>query len=466
MAFTQFYIQPTNGSDLNAGSTTAAVLVSYAGGTFVRATGVFTVATGDPVADGVVAGDWVSIYTTAGATTTKCVAKCLSRTTTTITVDVATDFYGAAANVSETGAAATAKVGGPHASPTPWNSTGFGGTNVPASTCINIKRATYTRPSANDTYSINGLTTAPLWFRGYNTTPGDCDLDPTLAKPELVLIATFQQTTSGAHQVWSSIRLTGIRSGTLWTASGALMTALRCQVENTSANAAAIAVTNSVTTARWLYCWFSTQTTGTTTGVVSTGSEGLFIGCVAAFGGIAGFNLTNGGTCHSCIALNNTGAGFRSTSATSRVVLLNCTVYNSTSDGIQFTATLTGGFQAVIGCALWVCGTSGTGYGINNSSGTNTNFVTRSCNSFYSCTTGDENGFGDAVNWFSRDEIAQPYTSATDMTPVSTALAIANGFAPGAFELQTFRSYIDIGAVQPIQSTSGVAGIIGDGASW
>src|SRR5690606_30077270 len=126
MAFTEFYIQST-GSDLNAGSTTAdAASLTYAGGTFVRATGVFTVASGDPVADGVVVGDWVSIYTTAGATTTKYVAQVTARDATTITTST-TAKYGANTNVSESAGATTLKVGGAHASPEPWAGNGFAG---------------------------------------------------------------------------------------------------------------------------------------------------------------------------------------------------------------------------------------------------------------------------------------------------------------------------------------------------
>mgnify|MGYP001580240801 CR=1 FL=1 len=113
MAYTEFYCHKL-ASDLNAGSTTDnAALHTYAAGTFVRATGVFTLAGSTPTADGVAVGDWASIYTTAGATVAVFVARVTAREDVggTITVSL-TAKSGVVASVSEGAGAVTCKVGG------------------------------------------------------------------------------------------------------------------------------------------------------------------------------------------------------------------------------------------------------------------------------------------------------------------------------------------------------------------
>jgi hypothetical protein len=173
MAFTELYVQP-GGSNLNAGSTTGnAAAFTYAGGTFVRATGVYTPASGNPLADGVTVGMLVSTYTTAGATQAGLVAPVTNVTATNFTVST-TALSGATANVSETAAAATAKVGGAWAGPSgavafPFNFVAAAmvvGNNPPR---VNIKGGTTYEITAAMTHSLNG----PVTFEGYTTTPGD-----------------------------------------------------------------------------------------------------------------------------------------------------------------------------------------------------------------------------------------------------------------------------------------------------
>jgi len=91
MPFTEFCCR-SGGSNLNAGTRlgdgtepgTSAAL-TYASGSWVNGTGVFTVASGDPIADGVAVGDFASVYDNAASVTTL-VGRVTARTTTTITV--------------------------------------------------------------------------------------------------------------------------------------------------------------------------------------------------------------------------------------------------------------------------------------------------------------------------------------------------------------------------------------------
>lgn len=178
-SWTEFYIQPT-GSNLNAGSTNSnAAAFTYAGGTFVRSTGVFTVGSGNPSSDGVAVGDFASIYTTAGATVATFVARVTARDATTITVSLSA-IAGAATTVSETAAAATCKVGGAWAGMS--STTGF-----PVGFMVGtLKNATGNRPRVNikgdgdDTTADYNVTaqlscdkTGIVQWQGYTSSVGD-----------------------------------------------------------------------------------------------------------------------------------------------------------------------------------------------------------------------------------------------------------------------------------------------------
>lgn len=91
MAFTEFCCR-SGGSNLNAGTRTGnstepgvSADYTYASGTWVSATGVFTVAAGNPLSDGVAVGDFASVYAD-GAAVTTLVGRVTARDATTITV--------------------------------------------------------------------------------------------------------------------------------------------------------------------------------------------------------------------------------------------------------------------------------------------------------------------------------------------------------------------------------------------
>ena len=172
MAFTEFYVQST-GSNLNAGSTTDnAAVFTYAAGTFVRSTGVFTVASENPLTDGVAVGDWASIYTTAGATVATFVARVTARGATTITVSL-TAIAGATSTVDESAGAATCKIGGAWAGPAaavdfPFDFAAAALKNAAGNyPRVNYKAATYTITAG--IVCVAGLIT----HEGYTTTAGD-----------------------------------------------------------------------------------------------------------------------------------------------------------------------------------------------------------------------------------------------------------------------------------------------------
>jgi hypothetical protein len=124
--------------------------------------------------------------------------------------------------------------------------------------------------------------------------------------------------------------------------------------------------------------------------------------------------------------------------------VLGCTISGSGSDGVEFVVIPAG--LAVIADTI-ISGSGG--YGINNSTGTNTNIIYRSHNDFYSNTSGNENGFGDSPSFAEQSESSSPFTNAAggDFSLTTTALARAAAI-PGAFENLGTTSYASIGAWQ------------------
>ncbi len=447
MSFTEFYvIGGGSGANNNAGTTTGAHTVSVVNGSWSTVTNIYTGTSGTEFA-GTSAGEYASVFAD-GATVAVMIAKIDSVGALGVSITLSTTERWGTAPTTGAGTR-SCKVGGSHTSELPWASGGLGSVApTTVSTRVNWKQATYTIV-ASRTFSNAGTTTTPIWFRGYNTTPGDCDSDPTLARPLLSVNSTFVLTMNGAHQYWTSINFTGSRSGTIVALSGAGSKFIRCQVENTSSNVLAIAATFSSATNIIAYSWFKTPATATTTGVISNSSNSSYYGCIAEGGGLACFNIATGtGIFVQCITLGGVN-GFLSTTGQARILF--CTVYNSSGDGIKWTGTPSANTAVVLGCLLSNC----TGYGINNASGTNTNDIFRACNDFYACSGGDENGFGDSPSFFNQSESASPFiNTSTNFGIAAGKNALNNGFAPGGFEaFPSTVSYNTIGAVQSAGSS-------------
>jgi hypothetical protein len=449
MAFTNFYVQ-TTGNNVNAGSTTDnAASVTVTNGSWDITADTFIGLSGTEFA-GVSVGEWASIYND-GATVCVFTGQITAVGALGVSITISTTAkYGTKPAAGATGK--SCKVGGAWASELPLAATGLAGTTAPAPTKINIKAGTYT-VVASRTIAIGGGTTTPVWYAGYNTTPGDLDNDTTnaLAKPLFSLNATFTFSLGGNHSIYSSLNIIGSRSAAIVTTAQNPQVFLRVRVENTSSNAAAIAMTVS-TNATLAYCWFKTPTTATTTGTVNSNASMAVVGSVFEGGGLAGWNVQGSSLNFGVdvIVINSGGAGIACTSVNA-LTLHHLTVYNATTDGVRFTAMPTTR-SSLTACLFSVCG----GWGINNASGADSNMLFRACNDFFSCTSGQETGFGDSPAFFGQSESVDPLTSSTNMTPKATAEAIGNGF-PGIVENQIYSSYQAIGSVQPEQQSGSTA---------
>jgi hypothetical protein len=167
----------SGGSNLNAGTRTGDTTVpgtganhTYASGNWVAGTGVFTVASGDPAADGVTVGDFASVYAD-GATTTGFVGRVTARDATTITVSLTAKSGTAPTNGTGD---RTLKIGGAWAGPSGASGFPF---NFCQASCTNAAADTVRVNIAAQTYSITAVMTAPsgaatTWW-GFTSAYGD-----------------------------------------------------------------------------------------------------------------------------------------------------------------------------------------------------------------------------------------------------------------------------------------------------
>lgn len=346
--FTEFYVN-TAGDNLNSGSGTNAV-ITFAGGTFVRSTGVFTTAGEDPGTNGIRLNvDFASVYTTSGATTSTCVALITATNSTTVTVST-TVLGGATANVSETAAAATMKIGGAWAGPNagvgfPFNFVTAVMTNNPSVfPRVNFKNGVTYAITAGITHSLAG----PIRWQGYTTTPGD------LGK------ATIDCSTVGA----------GITMLTLSAANNDLVDFIISNSGATSGTTDGITVTGTENVVNRVVVHDVRRAGFNSSGAVdvlmeceaylcnkgNTASQGGFVGgggtqnylrCVShdnAGSNNEGFVIAFQGTVSRCIADTNGKNGFNVGAITS-VIFDSCDAYNNGSAGMDITATSAASFS-------------------------------------------------------------------------------------------------------------------------
>jgi hypothetical protein len=458
MAFTEFYMQ-TTGSNLNAGSTNAdAASVTSTNGSWDITAETFIATGGTPFA-AVNVGDWVSIYNDA-ATVTPFVAQVTAIYLSGLGVTVSTTVkFGTKPAAGATGK--SCKVGGA------WADLGMLASGVALNTGttavamrLNLKAGTYASTTTSRTWALAGTATLPIWIRGYASAIGDLDTDFSTAPP-LVTWTTGQFTVSAGHTVISNISITSqatASSGAVIVSGGAWLD--RVRIENTAANSASRSLTfTGGVFNRLTRCWFKATTTAdAVVHINNSPSSWVIMQSCYMTGGIACFKsvctvITNMtlANCH-FISPATYGIHFTSVADDYQFCLLGGTVYGPSSDGIRLDILSASGGSLIANTIFSNCG----GYGINNNSGANASQIARVANDFYSCSSGNETGFGDHPNFaYPGTESSSPFTNAGggDFSLVTGALAIAGG-SPGQFENTSLIGYMDCGAMQK-QATGG-----------
>lgn len=457
MALVDFYMQ-TTGDDLNSGSdTNDAAAYTSTGGNF-DGTSVFTPTDGSTPASSISAGDYVSLYNT-GDTAIRCLAKVVSvaaGVNGAVTIDT-TIKYGTvptsnsgSRNLRKGGAWASLAICG--------GSTPFGTGTIPQSTRINIKLGTYANTSTVRTFGAAGTAVFSMILEGYKTSPGDMRTQPNgtarVAGTDIPLFTwttTGSFTCSGAAITLANVAVQTANSGTGLAMSGAASCMDRVQVNNTSTNTAARAVSIAgIATA----CRFTLGTTTAGTICATAASAQGIYDCVFD-GGETGLSVTTGSPVVSGNKfINQSTTGILATTGAPHIV--DNTITGALTDGVKWTGVT--GAANVIRNNIFD-GLSGTmTNAINNASGTNSvRTITR--NNRYRNVTNEKVGIPDvytATTSQSGSETNFTNAAGGDFTLTTGSTAIANA-SPGTFEGETEKSYKSMGAYQP-QNTSAAGG--------
>lgn len=341
-SYTEFYTQ-TTANNLNAGSTTDdSANSSYAGGTWVAATGVFTAVTGNPTTDtGVTNGAWASVYTTAGATVATCVGRITNTTITTITLDLAT-ISGSAANPSAAGGATTCKVGGAWKGPNagvgfPWNFIAANSTNsANLWPCVNIKSNALYSVTSGITHSLPG----PVRFQGYGATVRDGTKANIDGGTSTIVLFTSSGTPNldFVDLIFSNNGNSGVNN--LVSITGADQLWLRCVAHDSRGHGFTTSAAICMSECEAYLCNKANNDPGA--GFNSSSGRSLFERCISHGNNSTvkadGFYISaDGGALINCISESNGRNGLNVAAQTS-LRCINCDFYNNATNGISLGA--------------------------------------------------------------------------------------------------------------------------------
>lgn len=332
---------------------------------------------------------------------------------------------------------------------------------------LNMIAGTYANTTTSRTFANGagaGTTTAPKWWRGYKTAIGDMDADPASTRVAgtdipLLTFTSGLMALTGSFQTFSNMEVRGTSGGSalVTIGTGTAFTLKRFRVDNQHADSAARAIRINSSATVILESWF--KATSSAADVVMTDEAPVSIRDTQALGGGVGFNFNlvfaqgifagliadNNGS-HGILVAANSGTAFG---------LERSSVYSPGGDGLRF-SSLPG--QGVVSNTIFdSCG----GYGINNASGANTALIRRLHCAFRGNTSGNENGFGDTPSWEEIAESSSPWTNAAghDFSLLDTANSKAAG-SPGLYENESYKSWLDIGAVQREEAGGGGGGLV------
>lgn len=466
MAFTEFCCR-SGGSNLNAGTRTGdstepgtSAVLTYASGSWVSSTGVFTVASGDPVADGVAVGDFASVYAD-GATVTTLVGRVTARTTTTITVST-TAKSGTTTDGTNN---RTLRIGGAWAGPSGTSAFPF---NFITNACTNSAGNRIRVNFKNDaTYSVTAAMThanaGPMVFEGYSSSYGDggrATIDGGSSGASYLVFNGTASLIKYCGLIFQNNGATG--SANMFAVSGEGCMVFRCvfsgargcgavasgandpsdfveceafgnNLSNTAGNAGFLSNFNS----NFVRCISHDNTGSNTAGFVSSNSRAaVFAHCVADTNGGIGFRGQNG------------------------LLMSSCDSYNNTSHGASVEAN---------GCYIENCNfVKNGGLGISLAVGTMGTVIN---NGFGAGTQANSSGQVTSSATLAVDNL-NPVTYANDVTPWTDpangdfriSLAAAKAAGRGSFT-QTASSYSgtvgysDIGAAQSQASSGSVRSV-------
>jgi hypothetical protein len=325
---------------VNEASTTP--LVTYTNGGWNSGTGVFTPASGDPIAAGVAVGHFASVYTDGASAPTVRIARVTARTTTTVTLSTSAGS-GTAPTTAASGL--TLVVGGAWLGPNGTSSFPFNFlTSSATNSSLNVPRVNLKNDA---TYSVTAALTASqstLTYHGYSTTFGDggrATIDGGTSGASYVLLNNSASTIAWADIIFQNNGATG--SASLFTGTQGRYFIERCLFQGSrgfgidiSGNGGSVVIDCEVTgnnlsnTASTAGGRFGSAIVINSNIHDNTGSNTS--GVIASAAVVVGF--------FGCVFDTNGGAGFQS-AASSVQHFVNCTFYNNTGTGLNVSNTST-----------------------------------------------------------------------------------------------------------------------------
>jgi len=442
MAYADFYLDGTNGNDLNSGSSTGTPVASVSGATLTfSALGLRITASGTPFS-GVSVGQWASIYTT-GQTVTHFVGQILAVNSGGASIDVADEnstqpicfglgdsINGAGIGDFASGQSVNCIVGGPWKSLAILGQGPLGGgvhnsisATIYYSVRINVKSGTYpiqysvSYPNTTQ-FLVSGSASHPIFWRGYNTSPGDLD---NVANPGThpVFTGSTPTMTIQGYNRFENIDFSG-SANPLITVSGLGVMLTRCRITATSG---AITINGAGFNA-WACYFATTSTTVTNVSCASNGGLPTFTQCVIQ-GGLYNATASYTSAFLECVFKNPASHNILASTVNAGNVFHRCTFYNSgtTADGILTASFIN--YHSITFCIFDTI----KRYAVNS---TNSSFVQfrLAGNDYSSITSGQLNGVYESYQHAAITESASPFTSASgnDFTLVSTSTAVTQTF--------------------------------------
>lgn len=309
----------SGGNNLNAGTRTGDSTIpgttadfTYASGTWVAGTGVFTVASGDPAADGVAVGDYASVYAD-GATEAVFIGQVTARNSTTITVSLTVKMGTAPTDGTSN---RTLKIGGAWAGPVAGSIFPFGLIDITVQAnandilCVNMKSDV----TASVTFTFTVSKAGPYQVSGFGSTyrdkAGKWTLSGATSGASYVPL-----TVSGARAHWTDMII--VNNGATGTAGGLVASGGRTLLERISVSAIRGIGISATSVAKLIECETYNCNTSNTANLsgFSSSSNCTFIRCYShdhSGANANGFGLTGSNVVCSlidCIAESNGKSG-------------------------------------------------------------------------------------------------------------------------------------------------------------
>ena len=455
MAYTEFYMNASTGSNVNAGDNTANGIVTSTNGAWSTVTNIFTATSGTPFS-GVTVGDFASLYSDGGTASVY-----IARVTEvgvgglTLTLDT-TAKAGTAPTTAAVGITCT--TGGVWKGPNAASSFPFSLTTIGSLKNVagnfprfNMKNnATY-----NVTAAVTSASAGPYAIEGYTTTVGDggrFTLDGGTSGASYALLTISGANVSLLSGIIQNNGATGSATGLTVSTGGVEALLFNIVVNNMRGHGFDVDSTLSIVTSCEAYLC-NTSNTSLKSGFLLSGDGSIASNCIShnnAGSNSHGFYITDSASVHNCISDTNGGTGLYCNQDKLQSIT-NCVFYGNASDGVRFANASTQ--LCYVTNSVFV---SNGGWGVNGSGAGSRSGMLKNC-AFLSNTSGAATGLSGIVETGSVTLTGDPFTDAAngDFTMNNTAGAgdDCRNAGTGVFT-QTQESYTgtvsypDIGATQ------------------